>query len=705
LGSRPGWHCECHHSAHCKRYQQTSLAVMSTDPLCKGSARADLLDITAPMRSRMLANVKDAIKHNLLADPDMWHWVRSGATAALDRMLSHVELEIERNIQYSFLEQQSNSNIQGPIGGPLRGYVYRLRAFILHHYLPHNKSFFGKLEDPVYLAIYIMTCLPVHGLRVAIFAVVLLMLVVPGPPDESQLINFIVSFKGVQFFSSGLVRLWMGAMEYFACYSLYKDELLECVEERGPGVASGLGEAADYLGNIALVWIAFYMLPYSKKHVQDPLTRYLAEENSRQTGGRLHHLLHYDMKCFVVSLCTLLALTLATCGGQLDAGGSSRGSYPQFCANIFWCCALYSTLSLPFVPFMIPCVQTILTHCDPTGYNESGACVAFELPAEPTGVTDGGPSVLRKLSHYAKLASNFLSILERGRKARDLSTEPGDYVLGDVSRGLFNKLVSKFRGEASQAEALPEAEAERRHPGAWLRALGAPLHGLSAAGREARGRGADAQLGFGDLSLGLFHRLASGHPGAVPEAAQSPAGSAPSLAYSVAPGRVAFVSLPAEAVVQRGATTFFCVEGGPSRGQPGCRRCLCGLAGAAELRRLSGLGMATGTPLSALQSRALPPKTLDSLRPGAAGGAAPWPGALAAHGGAGALCRAGLARLAAGLPVGLRRGGGRGGWQASGWYCTPQFPTRLLCATPLHGFHPSRRAQAHRHACHCQHMS
>merc|ERR1712039_1066366 len=56
-------------------------------------------------------------------------------------------------------------------------------------------------------------------------------------------------------------------------------------------------------------------------------------------------------------------------------------SSPQFKEDLFWCKVLYGLLSLPFFPFMIPVFLQVLTHCEFTGYNESGACVAFDYPA------------------------------------------------------------------------------------------------------------------------------------------------------------------------------------------------------------------------------------------------------------------------------------------------------------------------------------
>jgi hypothetical protein len=52
----------------------------------------------------------------------------------------------------------------------------------------------------------------------------------------------------------------------------------------------------------------------------------------------------------------------------------------QFKQNLYWCKVFYGLLSLPFLPFIIPFFCKLLTHCEWTGYNEQGACVAYQLP-------------------------------------------------------------------------------------------------------------------------------------------------------------------------------------------------------------------------------------------------------------------------------------------------------------------------------------
>jgi len=374
-------------------------------------AKARMLDISAPLRGTMLGNLKELIKDSTLADPDMWQCMRTCTAATLDRVLADIERELEYSLEAALLKQESDRIAVGPKGSWPMSWYYAIRAFLLHHYLPHDRSIYGKLKDPAYVAIMILTLLPVYIVRVAFFSMILMMIVFPCPPDEFQLVNFILLCKGSQFLNAGLLMMAKGAMQYFICFTQYKDNLLLCLNTQGPGAKENLlPSLVDYLGSCVLVWIAFKALPYSKSYVtRTYVGRRFSEDDQGQTqteteedsdcekerscgcfsykvtkrGGRLGQLLRYDVKSFLFSLLALGVLAVWTI--SLDGEDNSNVinwllHSPQFKENFFWCKVLYGLLSLPFFPFMIPLFLQVLTHCEYTGYNEQGACVAYELP-------------------------------------------------------------------------------------------------------------------------------------------------------------------------------------------------------------------------------------------------------------------------------------------------------------------------------------
>lgn len=424
-------------------------------------AAQDFLDITEPIRRQMVVKVREVVKESVLADPDMWKCVRSGLAAAVDQAMNDVELEIERNLHAVMLRTASEAQEEGPTGRCFMWCWYKCRAWVLHHYLPHDLYYFSKLKDPVYFVFSILVLLPIHGLRVSLYAVLLLMLAYPSPPDEYQLINFIVMCKGMQFLTSGVLQTFSASLSYYYCFSTRKDDLLACNNTMGPG-ATGKGLAVDYLGSITLVWIAFALLKRAKRHA-DPLRKKreaLQKSESAaankilddEAGGRLHSLLAYDRRCFYVTILLLSGLTIATCGECWLFDGSPLSIWesmlvlvesPQFSANIFWCCVLYSILSAPFFPFIIPALQTMLCHCDATGYNEHGACVSFVDPAQKKAEEGAKEKSHMDLSTPAQLATSVLRILNEGRRSRDQNSEEFEYKFGDFTRGVVTKLTKR----------------------------------------------------------------------------------------------------------------------------------------------------------------------------------------------------------------------------------------------------------------------
>lgn len=392
-----------------------------------------------PALRRILDQLGDIMKENCQKDPDMWPRVREWIKQIVDSLWEDLETEIETGLKSAALKamkkdkaaQQKATAANGaeqsasalpPANTSFFGLwrlFLRLRAMVLCAYLPHNKSIFGKLGDPMYVVMVISTMLPIFGIRVFFFSVILLMLLLPGPPDEFQLINYILIFKGTQFFTTGVGLGFFGAMQYYFCYLFGGEDLRSCNDLLGPGTADYLPAAlVDYFGTIILVWVAFLALPKSKRqehpqlhgfrpraggnddhkdsspHDQKTGAEQAQTENGGNTtqqdevycfclrgnvqrGGRLRKLLLYDACCFAFSsVVFLLIYCVATKVSHLDA-------YTHAKQTIFWCRIFYSLLSLPFIVFIIPGVLRMLTHSVFTGYDANGMCVEFDFDSPP----------------------------------------------------------------------------------------------------------------------------------------------------------------------------------------------------------------------------------------------------------------------------------------------------------------------------------
>jgi len=418
-----------------RRLEEEFIRALQSACLSREIVKAGILDYSASLRSKLIGGFKEMIKSVCLSDPDMWPSVKRCYSDALDRVLDDIEHEIEVSLEAALLKQHSLDEMPGPSGGALFTGYCRVRAFVLYHYLPHDLSIFGKIKDPVYLLMVGLTLLPVHLLRVAFFSLLLVFLLFPGPPDEFQMINFILMLKGSQFVSSGLFMMARGSMSYFACFACCKSDMGACVASSGPGSLDALSLGViDYLGSIVLPWVAFHWLPRSQKHVtrtyvgrQKILDDVDEDEEKAMTGsssiaaavarmvsfnagsvgessaaspsaspcsvsptlqgGSLSALLWYDVKSFVFSLVVLAALGVYTWRAddytdRFPTVWSWCSNSPQFGEDLFWVKVLYGLLTLPFLPFMVPLFLKVLTHCEWTGFNEHGACIEYALPAE-----------------------------------------------------------------------------------------------------------------------------------------------------------------------------------------------------------------------------------------------------------------------------------------------------------------------------------
>lgn len=522
----------------------------------------------------------------------MWPLVSSGMGSAFDRIWKDVEHEVERSLHFALLHCPSEADARGP--EPSCGVIGRLwcssRAVVLHHLLPHDKSIFGRMKDPLYLCLYALTMIPVHGLRGLLYSVLLLMLAFPGPVDEFQIINFILLLKSCQFLSSGFIQMAVGAFKYYTCAGLVDPVAVgECILVRGPGAGESRGLLIDYLVSILLVWVAMGLLMVAQRVVTDPLSQRMEEgevidRDALKAHGRLYNLLRYDLKCFVLSLFLLAIATICSCDEVLWGNASWHQfiNHPQLCANVFWCLCLYSISTLPFAIFLIPPLFTILTHSNPTGYNWNGACVAWTVPPCEISEQDsedkdgeGAEHSPISFTYAASVVTKLVQHLELGREWRG-GRVPGSYRLGDIHRGLWSKVHSKWKRRIVRTRSLTRSwrsstsgpagecllsDTPTNEPNVWLDGLVAAGHkarlGVEAIDKAAR----EGSYQFGDVTRGLWEHLRREQlTGACP-AARWLAVGAPQLRVAIpaavaAPpcGEQTFFNIDVEVVSGRAAT-------------------------------------------------------------------------------------------------------------------------------------------------------
>eukprot|EP00929_Paragymnodinium_shiwhaense_P106397 TRINITY_DN71737_c0_g1_i1.p1 TRINITY_DN71737_c0_g1~~TRINITY_DN71737_c0_g1_i1.p1 ORF type:complete len:876 (+),score=221.20 TRINITY_DN71737_c0_g1_i1:120-2747(+) len=361
--------------------------------------KVQMLKYSKPIRSSILDGLKNMAKRKATRDRDMPDLVRKQVQAAVDDVWVDVKEEVEAEFEKVIVTVDDTSQ---------QGYALsrcsplRLRAFFLYHMLPYDRTIFGQMRDPVWWFLTLLSICPLYCARVLFFSVTLAFIVFPHGPDEFQLSEYIIRFKGMQFLSGGILASLLGALQYYVILNFTDDPAaaLDKSQRRGPGALDGtLVELGDFVGSVLLAWAAFMALPYSKSKrsllpsvaaARAPLEG-VPEEGGRKCcgrrrqkkaarGGRLGRLLWYDMACFLTTVLVFLSLSAATWGVGLwdDLSLLQVALDWRFGANLFWARVFYSFTTLPFVVFYLPIVAKVLTHAEPTGYNELGLCVRRE---------------------------------------------------------------------------------------------------------------------------------------------------------------------------------------------------------------------------------------------------------------------------------------------------------------------------------------
>jgi len=361
------------------------------------SAKAKLFDLTTPIRNQVVLSLRESVKSQLTDDPAMWPWFRRWARITVDNFWVDIKKEIDRaaaDTRHELLRGKHAWRRHESIGEqgetPWTWSPCGMRAFLLHHVLPYDKSIFGCLYDPVYLLLLLVSFLP-DG-RVLFYTLLLMLICLPGPADEYQLVQIILQVKAAQFVSSGVFLAFFGGMQYYMCVEEYK----HTCDVAGPGSRNSttLG-LVDIFGSCLLIWVSFLVLPISGRSegLRDDVdssededtgfglsTKCCGLEVHQGRGGRLNRMLYYDLFCFLLSTCTLVVL---------EAWKYHKSDVPsilqhcetwQFRATLFWSRVLYSFLAFPFFVINLPVLNSIFTHTEPTGYNKNGQAVPYNLP-------------------------------------------------------------------------------------------------------------------------------------------------------------------------------------------------------------------------------------------------------------------------------------------------------------------------------------
>ncbi|GMH96887.1 hypothetical protein TrST_g13412 [Triparma strigata] len=148
----------------------------------------------------------------------------------------------------------------------------RLVAWYRYHMMPFDKTFWGKIQDPVFVCFLVLNLVPYLGIQTVLFIIKLLAM---ERRDDYQCIDFIDSFKGLQFVQS-LIFVVRGVIQYLECAGLESNSEHTCNKD-GPGIinennliCTSFGgqfcyymSMGEFLVKVILIYVAFFLLSRS----------------------------------------------------------------------------------------------------------------------------------------------------------------------------------------------------------------------------------------------------------------------------------------------------------------------------------------------------------------------------------------------------------------------------------------------------------
>eukprot|EP00931_Biecheleriopsis_adriatica_P061095 TRINITY_DN36721_c0_g1_i1.p1 TRINITY_DN36721_c0_g1~~TRINITY_DN36721_c0_g1_i1.p1 ORF type:complete len:1153 (+),score=182.49 TRINITY_DN36721_c0_g1_i1:70-3528(+) len=542
---RPAWNCLMEFPV-ISTTGTLELEVMSRAPLFGGDTRLghvslSLADITSPDSASAAGSAAA-----LTAVPG------SSQLAYRCEMLSGAQKgELVLILGYKELQRRRFSC--GAFGQYLTRRAAQFRAFFLYHYWPCDKSVFQMyLHEPIDICILLLSLSPFVLVRAVFYTVLLLCLCMQWPPDEHQIVQFILAFKGTAIVTDGAGRLTYGVLAYYICARAGT-----CSSGGAPGsCVSSISVALDLYQEV-LVWaVCFLLLPRSLPYLSrssrasesSAASHKVAATSTEDVhrGGRMKSLLQYNLIVFAISLGIFLILSLrdAIAVSWTPGGIGSQEWRWRLGENFFWARAIFGLGMFPFLSLMHPQINKLLTHSTPTGFTRLGTLRRYNprlVPRKRKLEQEGG-QVLEQESHREAKDGN-----PTGSVCRPSGVEISSAMLDTpAATGLMNiaadpvastEVEIKGTDDKNAASShsvdpvedlravirrLPGGSLALRAGGLWLRATGKAVGAaVTVVSLEIRVASATVSLGLRAVdagrstALGVAHRVLPGSDAAV----------------------------------------------------------------------------------------------------------------------------------------------------------------------------------------------
>lgn len=324
--------------------------------------------------------VADRLKKSL-KDPHMPKYLKSNIDIAIEQFMPDVKVEIFRKTRALFRQSSVAvlTNGQQPVssaGDKQELSLFRkVRGHILYHLFPFNKSIWMSFKDPWWLALSCVGIFPVVGQLWWLF-----LFLIKDKTNEHQLCQFIIGFKVAQFITLGILHSMLGIMAYVRCIV---QGSLEICQQGGPALE--MWNAFFFILQIALVWTAFFRLPYTDRpqEPRHPLTYCKSSPSmtaSDPQARKVYHdafgnELHLNRGGYLMKFCGYETISFAVIVAVICVVLWLPFEPWQRKALFYWIRTAYGLFSLPFVAFKIPLLADVLMHTRRMGYNERGETV------------------------------------------------------------------------------------------------------------------------------------------------------------------------------------------------------------------------------------------------------------------------------------------------------------------------------------------
>ncbi len=332
-----------------------------------------------------------------------------------------------------------------------------IRAWVLYTLDPVDLSIWKRIKTFSFWLLQVIQNFPLYGVQTFFLLFYFLLMC---KDDEYQLVNYIVSFKKMQFFTIGCLGGLIAYVQYFFCITTrggivnYYD-VNRCAAKTDDDPITYWIEIGTFFLKILLVWLCYVLLPCSTKRglpsfrIQKQEEQQELERDKRRCfnctrgGSRLRKLMFWELFASILTVALYLVLYFLVIK---DDKVSMRES-------IYFCQTIYGLLSFPFLIFSIPMVTTLLCKTRDTKYDRFGRCVP-DIPS------------LYQMKEKEKKRNEEIERKKQERNAASTADDEQDFqsLLNDEGTDFFEGLDQEEHATASHSKQPREMAVSRSAP-------------------------------------------------------------------------------------------------------------------------------------------------------------------------------------------------------------------------------------------------